>query len=123
MRWLHQLLMQCNMLLRRDRAGERLQDELQFHLDQQIAENLAAGERAPKKRAMPRSAPSATPPPSAIRPATPGAGNGWKCSSAIFDSAFALSHAIPASPSSPFWSWLSASEPTSRSSPLSTPFC
>jgi predicted permease len=31
------------MLLRRDRAGAQLQDELQFHLDQQIAENLAAG--------------------------------------------------------------------------------
>jgi predicted permease len=43
MRWPHQLLMRCNMLLRRDRAGERLQDELQFHLDQQVAENLAAG--------------------------------------------------------------------------------
>ena len=43
MRWLRKLLMQCQMLLRRDRAGEQLQDELQFHLDQQIAENLAAG--------------------------------------------------------------------------------
>ena len=38
MRWLRKLLMQCQMLLRRDRAGEELQDELQFHLDQQIAE-------------------------------------------------------------------------------------
>src|ERR1700730_2524110 len=43
MRWVPKLLMQCQMLLRRDRAGEQLQDELQFHLDQQIAENLAAG--------------------------------------------------------------------------------
>lgn len=43
MRWLRKLLMQCQMLLRRDRAGAQLQDELQFHLDQQIAENLAAG--------------------------------------------------------------------------------
>ena len=43
MRWLHQLLLRSKMLLRRDRAGEQLQDELQFHLDQQIAENLAAG--------------------------------------------------------------------------------
>jgi hypothetical protein len=43
MRWLRKLLMQCQMLLRRDRAGEQLQHELQFHLDQQIAENLAAG--------------------------------------------------------------------------------
>jgi predicted permease len=43
MRWLRKLLMQCQMLLRRDRADEQLQDELQFHLDQQIVENLAAG--------------------------------------------------------------------------------
>jgi putative ABC transport system permease protein len=43
MRWLDKLLMQCQMLLRRGRAGEQLQDELWFHLDQQIAENLAAG--------------------------------------------------------------------------------
>src|ERR1700742_2807517 len=43
MRWPHKLLMRCKMLLGRDRAGEQLQDELQFHLDQQIAENLAAG--------------------------------------------------------------------------------
>jgi predicted permease len=31
------------MLFRRPRAGEQLQDELQFHLDRQIAENLATG--------------------------------------------------------------------------------
>ena len=43
MRWLHQLLMRSKMLLRRDHAGKQLQDELQFHLDQQIAENVAAG--------------------------------------------------------------------------------
>jgi putative ABC transport system permease protein len=38
------------MLLRRDRAGEQLQDELQFQLDQQIAENLAAGNSAEEAR-------------------------------------------------------------------------
>lgn len=43
MRWLHKLLMRGQMLVRRNRAGDQLQDELQFHLDQQIAENLAAG--------------------------------------------------------------------------------
>jgi predicted permease len=43
MRWLHKLFMRCQMLLRRNRAGEQLQDELQFHLDHQIAENIAAG--------------------------------------------------------------------------------
>ena len=50
MRWLRKLLMQCQMLLRRDRAGEELQDELQFHLDQQIAENLAAGDSPEEAR-------------------------------------------------------------------------
>src|ERR1700760_3381249 len=43
MRWPYKLLMRCKMLFRRDRAGEQLQNELQFHLDQQVAENLAAG--------------------------------------------------------------------------------
>src|SRR5580698_2315398 len=43
MRWLHRLLMQCKMLFRRDHAGDQLQAELQFHLDQHIAENIARG--------------------------------------------------------------------------------
>jgi predicted permease len=43
MRWPHQLLMRTKLLLRRDSADEELQHELQFHLDQQIAENFAAG--------------------------------------------------------------------------------
>jgi hypothetical protein len=43
MRWLHKLLMRGQMLFLRNRAGDQLQDELQFHLDQQIAENIAAG--------------------------------------------------------------------------------
>jgi predicted permease len=43
MRWLHKLLMRCKMLLGRDRAGEQLHKELEFHLDQQIAENTDAG--------------------------------------------------------------------------------
>jgi predicted permease len=43
MRWMHKLPMQCKMLFRRDRASEQLHDELDFHLDQQIAENVAAG--------------------------------------------------------------------------------
>ena len=43
MRWLHKLSMQIHMLFRRDEAGGRLDDELQFHLEQQIAENIAAG--------------------------------------------------------------------------------
>jgi predicted permease len=43
MRWLHKLFIQCQMLLRRGVAGKQLKDELQFHLDQQTAENVAAG--------------------------------------------------------------------------------
>jgi predicted permease len=35
--------MHCRMLFRRDRAGDELQEELRFHLDRQIAENLASG--------------------------------------------------------------------------------
>jgi predicted permease len=43
MRWLHQLWMKVTMLLGRGGAGAQLDNELQFHIDQQIAENLAAG--------------------------------------------------------------------------------
>jgi predicted permease len=39
----HKLLMRIKTLFLRNRAGVELQNELQFHLDQQIAENLAAG--------------------------------------------------------------------------------
>jgi hypothetical protein len=43
MRWLDQVRMRILMLFRRNRAVTHLDDELQFHLDRQIAENLAAG--------------------------------------------------------------------------------
>src|SRR6266702_8571168 len=43
MRLFHQLLMQLRMLFHRKHEGMRLDDELQFHLDQQIAENIASG--------------------------------------------------------------------------------
>src|SRR5277367_2113431 len=43
MRWLSQLFMKCQTLFLRGRAGNELQDELQFHLEQQIEENVAAG--------------------------------------------------------------------------------
>lgn len=43
MRWLNQLRMHFLMLFHRRRAAARLDEELQFHLDRQIAENLAAG--------------------------------------------------------------------------------
>src|SRR5215470_7677057 len=43
MRWLHTLSMRVRMLFGRTQEDARLNDELQFHLDQQIAENIAAG--------------------------------------------------------------------------------
>lgn len=43
MRWLNQLLMQGRMLLFRRMADTQLDDELRFHIEQQIAENQAAG--------------------------------------------------------------------------------
>ena len=43
MRVFHQLVMQLRMLFLRRESGTRLDDELQFHLEQQIAENMAAG--------------------------------------------------------------------------------
>ena len=43
MRWLNQLRMRILMLFGRHHAAARLDDELAFHLDRQIAENLTAG--------------------------------------------------------------------------------
>jgi len=43
MRWFQRLIMSFQMLFRRGKEGARLDDELQFHLEQQIAENVAAG--------------------------------------------------------------------------------
>ena len=43
MRWLNQLVMQVRMLLYRRRADRQLNEELRFHMEQQIAENRAAG--------------------------------------------------------------------------------
>ena len=43
MRWFDRLKMRIQMLVGRGKAGTRLDDELQFHLDRQIAENIAAG--------------------------------------------------------------------------------
>jgi predicted permease len=43
MRALDQLFMRIKMLFLRDRAGDELSRELEFHLEQQIAENIAKG--------------------------------------------------------------------------------
>ena len=43
MLWPHRFWLQLQTLFRPDRTAKRLDDEIQFHIDQQIAENLAAG--------------------------------------------------------------------------------
>ena len=50
MRWLNQLWMQIRMLLWRGSADAELDEELRFHLEQQIAENRAAGMSAEEAR-------------------------------------------------------------------------
>jgi predicted permease len=43
MRWIQKLRMRVRMLLLRRREAQQLEVELQFHIDQQIAENIASG--------------------------------------------------------------------------------
>src|SRR5438132_758392 len=43
MRWLEKIRVQLEMLLHRRREVQRLDAELGFHLEQQIAENIAGG--------------------------------------------------------------------------------
>ena len=43
MLWAQRLWLRLQTLFRRERAARLLNDELQFHLDEQIAENVAAG--------------------------------------------------------------------------------
>ena len=50
MRWAEQLQIRMQMLFHRNRAASRLDDELRFHLEQQIAENVAAGMSAEEAR-------------------------------------------------------------------------
>ena len=50
MRWTAKLAMRMRMLFQRRKAAARLDDELSFHLEQQIAENLAAGMSAEEAR-------------------------------------------------------------------------
>ncbi|HEX3891859.1 MAG TPA: ABC transporter permease [Terracidiphilus sp.] len=50
MRRLNRLRMKMRMLFGRGAAGARLDDELEFHLEQQIAENVAAGMSADEAR-------------------------------------------------------------------------
>jgi putative ABC transport system permease protein len=50
MRWLDRLRIRIAMLLGRRRAATRLDDELTFHLEHQIAENVAAGMKPDEAR-------------------------------------------------------------------------
>ena len=50
MLWTQRLWLRLQTLFRRGRAAQQLRDEVQFHLDQQIAENMAAGMRPEKAR-------------------------------------------------------------------------
>ena len=43
MRWINNLRLRLRSLLRRSQVEQELNAELQFHLEQQIEENLAAG--------------------------------------------------------------------------------
>jgi hypothetical protein len=40
--WARRFWLKLQTVFRRDRSAQRLDDEMQFHLDQQIAENLAS---------------------------------------------------------------------------------
>ena len=50
MRWLDLLRMRMAMMFSRRRAADRLDDELRFHLEQQVAENVATGMSAEEAR-------------------------------------------------------------------------
>jgi predicted permease len=50
MRWVEKLRLRARSLVRRGRVERELNDELRFHLEQQIAENLAAGMSADEAR-------------------------------------------------------------------------
>src|SRR5215467_3463487 len=50
MTWARQVWLHLQTLFRRHRSTQRLDEEVQFHLDQQIAENIAAGMSAQEAR-------------------------------------------------------------------------
>lgn len=50
MRWLEKIRMRLRMLFRRSREAERLAAELEFHVEQQTQENIAAGMSAEEAR-------------------------------------------------------------------------
>src|SRR5215469_17416937 len=50
MMWARRFWLRLQTLFRHDHTAQRLEDEIQFHLGQQIAENIAAGMRAQEAR-------------------------------------------------------------------------
>jgi len=50
MLWAQQLWLRLRTLFRRKRCHEQLNDEIRFHLEQQVAENIAAGMSPPEAR-------------------------------------------------------------------------
>src|SRR5262249_61306501 len=48
--WPRQIWLRLQTLFRRHRSTQRLNDEVQFHLEQQIAENIAAGMKPQEAR-------------------------------------------------------------------------
>jgi hypothetical protein len=48
--WARRLWLRLRTLFRRQRVAQRFDDEMQFHLDEQIAENIAAGMRREEAR-------------------------------------------------------------------------
>jgi hypothetical protein len=48
--WARQLWLPLQTLFRRERVAQRLDDEVQFHLEQQIAENIVPGMNAQEAR-------------------------------------------------------------------------
>jgi len=50
MRWFNQLQMRIEMLFKRNKAADRLDEELRFHLERETAENIASGMDAEEAR-------------------------------------------------------------------------
>ena len=77
MLWMQRVWLQLQTLFRRERVAQQLDEELQFHLEQQIAENVAAGMSEEEARLRGRATSSAMPPSSRKKRAIPGAGSRW----------------------------------------------
>src|SRR5215469_6408068 len=117
-----QLWLRLRALLRRDRVARELDDEIQFHLDQQIAENVASGMNRQEAR---YAALRAFGNPTVLKEETQtrGGGCGSRTSRRTCATPYGCWANLLASPPSPSSPWPSASVPTPRSSPLSMASC